>query len=117
MESYSNYCTEYQTKRANKLGAPLMHSYRLRKPDLKIEIEVPTTQQMIGWLEDEKNIVIDIDFFRDRGYQPYIDYKDLSTKEFEIDYYSRESTPYYKTRKEAELAAIDTALDYLENKK
>jgi len=118
MERFSKYCTLEQTKRAYKLGAPIkqeteLHSYR--EPWSEFEeyyvketgkLIKPTTQQMIGWLESNN-----IQFIINPYLEGYIiklivnyDY-DNPYKIFDLD-----------TKYDAELAAIDNALEYLENK-
>lgn len=103
MKQYTNYCTEEQTRRAYKLGAPI----RLRfNPFKENRFITPTTQQMMNWLEKEHKIRADIDFFLHHGYGAYVD---LEGKD--LNYFGGQ---YFETRQEAELAAIDVALDYLE---
>ena len=80
MNRYTIYCTEEQTKKALELGAPLNCCYHNDDFQNTIKIgslhyvEIPTAEQMLGWLEDN-----------------------------------------YESRKEATLAAIDAALEYLIN--
>lgn len=112
MEKYTIYCTEEQTKKAFELGAPIktisydppvpsptgwvMHKGNCCKP--------PTTEQMIGWME-EQGFAIEI-ILSDEEEHPWT---------FVIN--KDEDVCVYDTRKEATLAAIDAALDYLNNSK
>lgn len=119
MNKYTIYCTEEQTKKALKLGAPIerTHSnptmwfvYRYPKrfwvstDDSKLDVGyvvgIPTANQMIGWLE-EQGINIAICICADGTY---------------YNFYHKGLMKYYKTHKEATLAAIDAALDYLSKK-
>lgn len=122
MNEYTIYCTEEQTKKALELGAPIqfasINDIRLRR---YIEVEsnnkvyvIPTSEQMIGWLEDNK-LIIQIEcseycdyFYRIKRityYQESGDYE-LNNVDYVYD---------FSSRKEATLAAIDAGLDYLSN--
>lgn len=112
MKNYTNYCSEEQTKRAYALGAPI-ETERYVIDDGCVEIKdnvfvhIPTTQQMIGWLREEKNIYL----------LPVIPVKDMI--KFEIFDNNKDDMVdttgvFIKSYNKAELSAIDAALDYLE---
>lgn len=126
MERYTIYCTEEQTKKAFELGAPIYvfnkwNSKAIEETHYKIEhrtklesglyADNPTAEQMIGWLEEQGiNIVIGR-FFAKWAFKleqlTSVGEKNLHIDSIEIP-----------SRKEATLAAIDAALDYLiKNKK
>lgn len=99
MERYTIYCTEEQTKKALELGAPIEKiCYALNE---HWQDKTPTAEQMIGWLE-EQGITVEM--------------VKCETHWFARTY-SDENTNFNKgrffSRKEATLAAIDAALDYL----
>jgi len=102
MEDYTCYCTEEQTKRAIKLDAKLntmgrcfyaQHGGNVFDDGETLYI-IPTTQQMIGWLR-ELNMHI---------FNPTIQVFNVCVT----------NKGCIKTMNN-ELAAIDAALDYLEN--
>lgn len=105
---YTLFCTEAQTRKALELGAPLFKYTSIPNFAEVIEIstseyyEIPTAEQLIGWLEEQEGV-------------------DFSLKKYEYYYHSYINEKYignFKTRKEATLAAIDAALEYLtKNKK
>lgn len=110
MNQYTIYCTETQTKKALELGAPIR--YVLIGPigkDIKKYLE-PTAEQMIGWLE-EQNIAIDLHTY----------FKVNNSRINHYEYTVTDSTRVFNgskiTRKEATLAAIDAAMEYLSNNK
>lgn len=111
MNRFTIYCTEEQTKRALELGAPIFTApyfsqvlYEIHNFFVKDETAYyfPTAEQMICWLE-KKGILISITA--------------CNTPDNPIYNYSinrgEESWSTFSTRKEATLAAIDAALDYL----
>lgn len=108
MDRFTFFCTEEQTKKALELGAPIEKvCHSLTK---EWENKIPTTEQMIGWLEEHK-VFVQIDpilgvccgwYISSKGYNKY-------GYAFKIK--------VCKTRKEATLAAIDAALEYLTNNK
>lgn len=110
MNRYKIRCTEAQTKKALELGAPIKFTEwnddNSAYVGLKGEIYaiIPTAEQMIGWLE-EQNIFVNF-AHTSFGYDSWIkrrsDNKLLS-----------KSLGFVSSRKEATLAAIDAALDYL----
>lgn len=128
MERYTIYCTEEQTKKALELGAKIKKE-RVGKcitdglPRLGSEPEedkydylIPTAEQMIGWLE-EQWIMVEVYYnctFQHYNYTKTIKGKNGCWGSKLNDSY----TNGFSSRKEATLAAIDAALDYLiKNKK
>ncbi len=112
MNKYTILCTPEQTKKALELGAQIaiygngeMSAEIAKKynftPINGVTYIIPTAEQMIGWLEEQGLTSIEITFCKESKWM------------FEIfgeiyDY----GAPYF-SRKEATLAAIDAALDYL----
>lgn len=120
MTQYTIYCTEEQTKKALKLGAPIEnHNYTFgnnetctylgkddtKRPALDWFAQQPTAEQMIGWLM-EKEIFI----FFNRVDNKFVSLVHMNNRTPSI------ISDYYSTYKEATLAAIDAALEYLSNK-
>lgn len=114
MNKYTLYCTEAQTKKAFKLGAPIkMITFARPMDGQEIVILdgdfycIPTAGQMIGWLRS-KNILFRFDDEED--YWSICDANDVTNED---------STPLrrYSWTENKELRAIDAALEYLENKK
>lgn len=123
MEQYTIYCTESQTRKALELGAPIeleSEYYHPTENDFKLDNPIPcksftrgyhyakcpTAEQMIGWLEEQCVYELSI-------------YKSIWTWGWTIlfkDEY-RINGHEFKSRKEATLAAIDAALEYLSNNK
>lgn len=116
MNRYEIRCTEEQTRKAFKIGAPIEEHGRYHadlEPNIvmtncKTWIEIPTAEQMLGWLESTIRIS-DIDVYRG-GSQ----YWTFSVTLFCGNIIGKEN---YFTRQEATLAAIDAALNYLINRK
>lgn len=122
MDKYTIPCTESQTKKALKFGAPI-ETYKPIIIDSKAggsfttpTMETVTAEQMLGWLEDNK-LIIQIEcseycnwFFRIKKVTHYLesDNWDLTNIDCVYD---------FSSRKEATLAAIDAALEYLSDKK
>lgn len=110
MDKYTIYCTEEQTRTALKLGAPI-ETYKPIVIDSKAggsfttpAIETVTAEQMIGWLEEQediKEIFVTIEYINWH-------YAIILSSGRVI-----ECNDSYDSRKEATLAAIDAALDYL----
>ena len=106
MNRYTIYCTPEQTKKALELGAPINKRYNRFEEFDECILDKPTAEEMIGWLQ-EQGVYVEI------------------TKSFIADYQSlvhdSHSTRFYdeylSSRKEATLAAIDAALEYLSNEK
>lgn len=112
IDEYTILCTPKQTERAMKLGADItkarvidtVEGRSIRIPQENGDFYLlPTAEQMIGWMED-KGLSFKI-------YQPntwsYVIHE-LPTKPVDFCH-------DYSSRKEATLAAIDAALDYVEN--
>lgn len=119
MDEYEIRCTEKQAKKALELGAPLetrtnknpfvdVGFFNCRGQFVCESYDIPTAGQMIGWLESTIRIS-DIDVYRG-GSQ----YWTFSVTLFCGNIIGKEN---YFTRKEATLAAIDAALNYLINRK
>lgn len=112
MEEYTIHCTPEQTKKALELGAPL-YLQTVDDDDEFIEVidegvykyyEIPTAEQMIGWLEDKH-----IDCFVGKQFHERFV---ATVCVNEVLIYSNPCD----SRKEATLSAIDAALDYLSKK-
>lgn len=110
ISDYSIYCTEEQTKKALELGAPinlrwLYHGIPFRK-EVNIEYghyaEIPTAEEMVGWLEEQGVHEVHLTHVKDGWMVCIFLQNDIIPDEFT-----------YKSRKEAIIAAIDVALDYL----
>lgn len=125
MNQFTIFCTPSQTRKALELGAPLktfihvepefsMANGCLPYPEEIEMYEYPTAEQMIGWLE-EQYIYITIRYTNDvaKHWQADVDRADC------IDYEcGKHLVDYnYPSRKEATIAAIDAALEYLSNNK
>lgn len=115
MEKYTIYCTEEQTKKALEMGAPirvvdtlgdLVNTNFFTNTDTNLATIIPTAEQMIGWLEEQEGIK-DIAIAQPCHWV-FIIYEGIS-------YHS--TGEGFKTRKEATLAAIDAALEYLSRNK
>lgn len=100
MERYIIQCTEEQIKKALELGAPI--------EDDGSFLSLPTAEEMLGWLEEQyfNEIHVEQNARKTWSYIMY-DKKDNCIDE----QYG------YTTRKEATLAAIDAALEYLTKNK
>lgn len=98
MSNYSLYCTEAQTKKAHELGAPL-NTWGFAR-----ELVIPTAEQMVNWLEEQ-------------GFSFYILKDYLWREEVQYGYNWYHNKGNLVSRKEATLAAIDAALEYLSNNK
>lgn len=129
MKTISDYlilCTEAQTKKALELGAPIEYAnnFNAYLPHEMIDFVgesgkmecaqfvIPTAEEMTGWLE-KKNVYCDV--------FPIETYNVLTAFAFRIYKYNKRgfesNVVEYKSRKEAILASIDAALEYLENLK
>lgn len=112
MNDYSIYCTPEQTQKAFELGAPLYKLYGSSLSDyvnmLKISDSesyiIPTAEEMIGWL-DTKEVLIDIGYSDGFGWSYYLEKT------------SCDEVGGFDSRKEVTLAAIDTALKYLQQRR
>lgn len=101
MDRFTILCTEEQTRKAISLGAPISTTPTdfINNTWFKA-----TAEQMIGWLEQNPRIS-DIDIYRSGStYWSFFVTKFCGIIESEKE---------YLCRKEATLAAIDAALDYL----
>lgn len=124
INQYTIHCTEEQTEKALKLGAPIefsdpfndylpheMIDYVSERGNVVCaDFVLPTAEQMIGWLEEQGVVVILVSI---------LDGDTLSYRwvihscQYDDDFNDRSDMTY--SRKEATLAAIDAALDYLIN--
>lgn len=114
ISDYTIYCTKSQTKKALELGASLNIDYHSNDFENSVKIrnlcyaKIPTAEQLIGYIEAQ--LCIDhIRIFRynngwDWSYTIYLS----NNETIEIC--------HFNSRKEATLAAIDAALEYLSNK-
>lgn len=121
MNEYAIYCTEVQTKKALELGAPIEAQEYCPIGGLDNDwfakgrycFHIPTAEEMIGWLEKQGvNCFILRDMYDDDAYNIQINEKLITTGHPQYNY----PIPY-DSRKEATLAAIDAALEFLSNKK
>lgn len=117
MNKYTIYCTPQQTKKALELGAP-MNYVETNTPtpnitriqcgfETDIYVEIPTAEQMVGWLDEQG---VKINFYSSSRYTYELHY----ANNYNNDVVISES---FSTCKEASLAAIDAALEYLETQK
>lgn len=107
MEEYTTYCTFEQIKLAYELGAPIeklpYREWEILLDYVRIDdyvYKIPTAEQLINWL-DTKDVLIQI---CNKTYWLY-------------SINNVEGVERYKYREFATLVAIDSALDYLKNKK
>lgn len=122
ISDYSISCTAAQTQKALKLGAqidtigctrgeiPLLDDYVelvVMDDNTSIIGEIPTAEEMIGWLE-EKGIFIEIKRFL--GRYTFILFKIYEHGEINFSIRCQD----FPSRKETMLAAIDAALEYLQ---
>lgn len=117
---YTIYCSEEQKKKALKLGAPIetyepiVIQSRAGGSFTTPTIEHVTAEQMIGWLEDHDEI---FEIQVDRA-----SYESRTNNWSFVIYVKQDcdvinAPKVYFDRKEATLAAIDAALDYLKEHK
>lgn len=133
MKKYAIYCTPEQTKRALELGAPIKiedtrdrYSFvpqysdsmgcRIKKfedaykncyCDETAAYLIPTAEEMIGWLEKQGDIdCIEVNHAYKWSY-------DIFNKEY---WKIMKHNTIYQSRKEATLAAIDAALEFLDKR-
>jgi len=132
MNRYTIYCTQKQTERAKKLGAPIDQvTESLGKP---FHDRIPTAEQMCYWTEDSFCLYIVTYIERRRVKDSNGNWTDLFRWTFRVRNKSKinhlfghpeyvagldeNDNPYwYDEREDAVLAAIDAALDYLEQTK
>lgn len=121
MNEYIIYCTQEQTKKALKLGAPI--DFRNGdKPFISVEYfdedgklfyhnyDIPTAEQMIEWLEESGDIY-EISILRNRAFHSWA-FLVISNKDKIIS-----ANDIYRSRKEATIASINAALEYLDKNK
>lgn len=117
MEEFTICCTEEQTRKALELGAPLNSCYHNDDFQNTIKIgslhyvEIPTVGQMMGWLRTQGfafNIAEYNDHFNDHVFWRVANNQDKK-------WYRSDDT--LKDPKDAVLAAIDAALEYLSKNK
>lgn len=133
MNKYTIYCTTNQAIKAFEHGAPISIIKSRRTKDTVISDDVieyddntftyivcPTAEQMIGWLE-ERGILIDINPINGLHFYWMLRTKELDEGSnkymWECQYTTPERDIEYPSRKEATIAAVDAALDYLIQKK
>lgn len=118
MNQYTIYCTTMQAMKAFELGADLTPCRDAKKNFIITssrfnskwdeKYRIPTAEQMINWLAD-KEIFLEMRHTDENMFHiwvgSFIPYPDGSW------------TKSYPTIKEATLAAIDVALEYLSNQK
>lgn len=134
ISDYTIYCTPEQTRKALALGAPIeleSEYYHPTENDFMLDNPIPckyfttgyhyakcpTAEQMIGWLEEQMGITtFHINHYsacKNEGYGYLIISKE-SVLECDAE---NEGMYLYPSRREAALAAIDAALEYLSNNK
>lgn len=124
MKRYTLYCSLEQTKKALELGAPIERGHEGSKyfnigvPTFYNEndeicrvknsvVFVPTAEEMLGWLA-EQGLAIDTEWSWNGQVTMWVWYN----PEKELIY-----TSHANSLKEATLAAIDSALEYLKQQK
>lgn len=125
MNGYSIYCTPEQTKKAFELGVPintigctrgeipLLDDYVelvVMDDNTSIISEIPTAEQMIGWLKEQEITIHIFPFAEDKTFVWIIRFSCEGIKR-------NMCSDIYNSRKEATLAAIDAVLKYLTNNK
>lgn len=112
MDRYTLFCTESQTKKAIELGAPIQYASIM---DIRLSrfvntdkecYALPTAEQMIYWLEDQE-LIESIEISKQMV--TWTGYIWLSMDRIKLQ--------SFNSRKEATLAAIDAALEYLKKNK
>lgn len=113
MEEYTIYCTESQAKKALELGAPIEEiGYNCQQGYI---YEKVTAEQMIGWLEEQGISVKAMCFSWCNENKPTWQ---VHAYQSTTNFWDEIAFGHSKSSKEATLAAIDAALDYLiKNKK
>lgn len=115
ISDYTIHCTVSQTRKALELGAPI----EPQTPSTLIDTLcafcgdgmyiIPTAEQLIGWLEEQEDISeFDIAIWEKPMW---------AFRVHLIDKPSINGMHLFTSRKEATLAAIDAALEYLTNNK
>lgn len=118
MNRYTIYCTEEQTKKARELGAPIeIKSIEEAPKDwqgkafftgMSTCAKLSTAEQMLNWLE-EQGLFVGTQRIKnaDKTFTYYYNISDNDCENINNGMWM------YKTNKEATLAAIDAALEYL----
>lgn len=111
MNKFKIYCTEEQTKKALELGAPIeittIDSGNPFCPNYGAV--APTAEEMVGWLEEQEEIS-DLHIFKPLVHWTFELYASNGD--------GKNNQPLFNSRKEATIAAIDYALNFLiKNKK
>ena len=112
MEQYTIYCTEKQINKALELGVPIEVDFQFNSKTVIINKKayiVPTAEQMIGWLERQRLVIIETL----RVTHPIAG---ISWYSYKLIFPWRKeeyNEIKYNSRREATLAAIDAAFDYL----
>lgn len=115
MDRFEIRCTEEQTLKAIKLDAPILVTpaelyeelphFNMAIDGENASIIIPTAEQMLGWLEEQ---------------EPIKEVCVLLIGSWEYIISNGSENPLcgfdFNTRKEATIAAIDAALEYLSNK-
>lgn len=111
MDNYTIYCTGEQTKKALELGAPIrvetkqVGGFIMGLSHIEKHYIRPTAEQMLGWLEEIMGIsTFHINYYPTPEKYGYL----IIAKDCVL-----ETGWSFNSRKEATLAAIDAALDYL----
>lgn len=121
ISDFTIYCTKEQTLKAIELGAGIDNSSSQFDSDCTDNIEllsnglyaiIPTSEQMCGWLRTE-GVHLSI------LYSKFRNLYSVQCVEFDGMYIRDDdgSIKYFISDKQATLAAIDAALDYLTNNK
>lgn len=105
MSDYTIYCTTEQVKKAIELGAPILTKTFISSFG-KIETNLTTAEQMIGWLEEQEELnSIEIEYNSDcKGWSYFLCPSDDDDCIYKTS---------FSSRKEATITAIDMALEYL----
>ena len=112
MNKYTIYCTEEQTRKALELGAPIEKHYKGTDGLTRYyEDVIPTAEEMIGWIEEQGILVDTSAAFLHTNTPSYLYRIGFRFNDYVSDVVD------YPSRKEATLAAIDAALEYLSRNK
>lgn len=126
MNRFTIYCTEEQTRKALELGAPINVSIMvdILRDNIGIYCFLqggdaywfPTAEQIVGWLESQGiHIELEYDLTFDKYDFCILDEDEsVAKRTMYCDYFGFNS---FSNLKDATLAAIDTALEYLEQNK
>lgn len=100
MNKYTIPCTSEQTKKALKLGAPIIKRYNRFDDFTECILDHPTTKQMIGWL-------------RSKGFRFKIDELSNTITAYRVTFGYWYKVGQSSNPKGAIFAVIDAALEYL----